>query len=214
MLTTLPEKIDPKHTAVIVVDVQNDFCHSDSPYTAGRGSLDAVQKAAHRLEDLIDNARKAGALVVFIQNVTRPGSRTDVQLEHSLRSTSGSDPDRTICQEGTWGAEFFAAQPQDGDLLVQKTRYSAFINTDLKKLLDERGIKTLLMTGISTNTCVESTMRDGFMLDYYIVLVDDCCGDYQPEYHAAALVNTTLRFGIVSTADEVESIWAPVTAAV
>jgi ureidoacrylate peracid hydrolase len=210
MLTTLEEKIDPRHTAVIVVDVQNDFCHEDSLYNVGRGSLEAIQAAAGRLDEMIKKAREAGTLVVFIQNVTRPGSRTEVQLEHSSRSKTGVDPDRTICQEGTWGAEFYKVSPEPGDLIVQKTRYSAFINTDLKKLLDERGIKTLLMTGVSSNTCVESTLRDGFMLDYYIVMVEDCCGDFQPEYHAGAKTNVELRFGIVSTADEVESIWAPI----
>jgi ureidoacrylate peracid hydrolase len=214
MYTTLAEKVDPKHTALIVVDVQNDFCHEDSPYTAGRGDLGPIQAAARRLNTLIERARNAGALVVFIQNVTRPGSRTEVQLEHTLRTGSNSDPERSICLEGSWGSEFYVVSPTEEDLVVQKIRYSAFIRTGLEELLKERGIETLVMTGVSTNTCVESTMRDGFMLDFYVVLTDDCCGDYSPEYHKGAVTNTLLRFGVVATADEIESVWAGVPASV
>ena len=207
MLTTLQEKVDPKHAALILIDVQNDFCHEDSPYTQGRGDLTHIQTAARRLDKLIDKARAAGTTVVFVQNVTRPGSRTDVQLEHTLRMGTNSDPEHTICQEGTWGSEFYYIKPAPGDIIMQKTRYSAFINTDLKQMLDAKGIKTLIMTGVSSNTCVGSTSRDGFMLDYYVVFVEDCCGDFTPEYHAGAITNIKLRFGITAQADEVEATW-------
>jgi ureidoacrylate peracid hydrolase len=209
MLTTLAEKVDPRNAALIVIDVQNDFAHEDSPFTKRYDDLSRVQGAAKRLDKMIAAAREAGTLVVFVQNVTRPGSRTDVQMEQAMR-VGIADPSRSICQEGTWGSEFYVVSPKEGDLVVQKTRYSAFINTDLKKILDERGIKTLIMTGISSNTCVESTSRDGFMLDYYVVFVDDCAGDFTKEWHDGAVANIELRFGLVTTADEVERIWSEV----
>jgi ureidoacrylate peracid hydrolase len=211
MLTTLGEKVDPRNAAVIVIDVQNDFAHEDSPYTKRYEDLSRVQAAARRVDKLIVAAREAGTLVVFVQNVTRPGSRTDVQMEQAMR-VGIADPSRSICQEGTWGSEFYVVSPKEGDLVMQKTRYSAFINTDLKKILDERGIKTLIMTGISSNTCVESTSRDGFMLDYYVVFVDDCAGDFTKEWHEGAVANIELRFGLVTTAGVIEKIWTEVAA--
>jgi ureidoacrylate peracid hydrolase len=208
MLKTLEEKVDPKHAALIVVDVQNDFCHEDSPYTKRRLNLPGVQETAGRIDELIKEARQAGVQVVFIQSTGGAGYRTEVQLEQTLRNAPGADPSRDICQEGTWGAEFYKVSPEPGDWIVPKSRYSAFINTPLLSMLREKGIQSLLMTGVSTNVCVESTSRDGFMLDFYIVMVEDCCGFYKQNLHVATLENITDRFGVIASAADVTRAWA------
>ncbi len=213
MLKTLEEKVDPKHAALLVVDVQNDFCHEDSPYTARRQNLPGVQETAGHIDAFIKEARKAGVQVVFIQSTGGPGYRTEVQLEQTLRNAPGADPTRDICQEGTWGWEFYKVSPEEKDWIVPKTRYSAFINTPLLTMLHEKGIKTLLMTGVSTNVCVESTLRDGYMLDFYTVLVEDCCGFYKPNLHEATVENVTDRFGITASSADIERAWAAIPAA-
>ena len=208
MLTTLEEKISPEHAAVIVVDVQNDFCHEDSPFTRYRSNLDGVQATVRQLDRFLGAARDAGVPVIFIRNITRPGSQTEVQQEQTMRSSGAAPGGPTICRDGTWGADFYVVAPQPGELIIEKTRYSAFINTELPAVLAERGITSLLMTGVSTNCCVESTARDGYMLDYYITAVSDCCGAYKEQLHDAMIENVCDRFGIVATSHEIAAAWA------
>ena len=117
-----------------------------------------------------------------------------------------------ICLEGSWGAEFYRVEPEAGEPVVIKHRYSAFVDTDLELILRSRGIKTLVLCGVASNVCVESTARDGYMRDYYIVLVDDCSAAYDPAKHAATLSNIAHHFGVVVTADEVIDAWQRVPA--
>ena len=113
-----------------------------------------------------------------------------------------------LCEEGTWGAEFYAGlQPQNGDIVITKHRYSAFLGTDLDMILRSRGIRSLLISGVGTNVCVESTLRDGYMRDYYIVLLEDCVGATNQALHQATLQNVTLHFGSVSNSKEVIKLW-------
>jgi ureidoacrylate peracid hydrolase len=213
MLTTLAEKVDPRHAALLVIDVQNDFCDETSPYTARRQNMPGVQAAVGRMETFIDAARAAGVPVIFVQTIGRAGLRTEVQEEQTLRNAPGADLTRDICQEGTWGAEFYRLVPRAGDTVFQKWRYSAFMHTTLKEMLEARGITSLLLTGVSTNVCVESTLRDAFMLNFYTVLVEDCCGYYKQHLHDATVENTRDRFGVVAGAAEIVAAWAALPAA-
>jgi ureidoacrylate peracid hydrolase len=105
----------------------------------------------------------------------------------------------------------YGVAPEPGDPLVTKHRYSAFINTDLDLILRAQGIKSLILTGVATNGCVESTARDGFMLDYYVVFVDDCSATSAgPGPHAGTLANIGRGFGEVVKAADLMSMWAPV----
>lgn len=211
MYKTLAEKVAPEHTAVIVVDVQNDFASEESPYTKRRLNLPGVQAAVGRMDAFIDEARKAGVKIVFIQTGGLPGATpSEVSQEQTLRNAPGADPTRGMCEPGTWGHEFYKLVPQDGDWIVPKSTYSAFVRTPLEDMLRDAGIDTLLMTGISTNVCVESTTRHGFMLDFYTVLVEDCCGYYKENLHIATIENVNDRFGVVASAAEVQACWAPI----
>jgi ureidoacrylate peracid hydrolase len=215
MLRTLEEKVDPKHTAVILVDIQNDFCHEDSPLAALGMDMRAAQAAAERTNDLIAVAREAGALCVFVQYVEAPYTRSEMQdeLRERMRGVESAD-DFWICQVGSWGAEFYEVSPRAGEPIVVKTRYSAFIDTNLDRILRSSGIKTLIMTGVATNVCVESTARDGYQRDYYVVFLDDCTACYNPERHESTLANMGEVFGVVASAADVMAIWqrAPVAA--
>jgi ureidoacrylate peracid hydrolase len=210
MFKTFEEKVDPRHAAVIVVDVQNDFCHPQSPLASLGMDMSAAEKAAHRTAELIEAARSAGSMVVFVQYVEAPYTRSEMQLELRSRMRPGGDVDGAfICELGTWGADFFAVAPLPGEPVVVKHRYSAFINTDLDLILRSSGIKTLIMTGVATNVCVESTARDGYQRDYYVVFVDDCSACYNPDRHASTLANMSEVFGVVTSADEVMNAWQP-----
>jgi ureidoacrylate peracid hydrolase len=210
MLRTLEEKVDPKHAAVIVVDVQNDFCHPESPLAKDGRDLSAAQAMVPRLSMLIDDARAAAVPVIFVQMVTTDATTSEVAREQRLRSRPYADPDDYICKEGSWGADFYMVAPLPGETVVKKHRYSAFVDTDLDLVLRSLGVKTLIMTGVATNVCVESTARDGFMRDYYIVFAGDCSACYWPERHDATLENISATFGVVAGAEEIGRVWSAV----
>jgi ureidoacrylate peracid hydrolase len=111
-------------------------------------------------------------------------------------------------EEGSWGADFYQITPKPDERVVPKHRYSRFVGTDLDLILRSTGRRALILTGVATNGCVESTARHGFMRDYYIVLVDDCCSCYSRAAHEATLSNITDAYGVVTTAGELGSIWA------
>jgi ureidoacrylate peracid hydrolase len=203
MLRTLEEKVDPRHAAVLVVDVQNDFCADDGAMASIGRPVAAVQAMVPLLERLLDDARAAGVPVIFVQYGHTAATESEVHLEQRARGRS----DVVICRQGTWGAGFYRVAPTATETVVQKHRYSGFIGTDLDVILRSTGRRVLIMTGIATNGCVEATARDGFMHDYYIVLVDDCCSCFSPQLHQATLQNIRDAYGVVTTADELSGIW-------
>jgi ureidoacrylate peracid hydrolase len=115
--------------------------------------------------------------------------------------------DTKHCQSGTWGAEFYKVAPQDGDDVVVKHRYSAFIGTELDPLLRAQGVENLIFAGITTNVCVESTARDAYMHDYHVVVVSDLTATYAQAPHDATLDNIRRAFGRVVTSGTILDVW-------
>ncbi|MFH2005318.1 MAG: isochorismatase family cysteine hydrolase, partial [bacterium] len=113
-----------------------------------------------------------------------------------------------IALSGTEGMEFIdELKPEAGELRVMKHRYSAFKGTDMGMLLRAHNIRTVVPTGVSTNVCVESTLRDAFEHSYYVCIPGDGCASWDMALHAATLKTANARFGLVTTVDEIISIW-------
>ncbi len=104
--------------------------------------------------------------------------------------------------EGTWGADFFRLRPEPGDPVVIKHSYNGFHGTELHALLRQLGVRTLVMTGVATNVCVDSTLREGFFLGYHIVVAEDCVGSGNQAGHEGTLTTVRLNFGAVMGAEE------------
>jgi ureidoacrylate peracid hydrolase len=208
---SLAERIDPKTTAVIVVDVQNDFCHSSSPLAKAGNDMSAAQEMVPRLLQLIDAARGAGTTIVWVKVLHFEYTTSPVGTEHRQRVRPNSE---LICLEGTFGADFYRVEPEPGEPIVVKHRYSAFVDTDLQLILRSKGIKSVIMTGVATNVCVESTARDAYMRDYYVTFAEDCSATYDQAKHDATLRNMADHFGVVATSDQIMEAWqrAPVLA--
>jgi ureidoacrylate peracid hydrolase len=124
-------------------------------------------------------------------------------LERHARTGLGIDH----CQSGTWGAEFFRVAPRQDELVITKHRYSAFMDTELNALLRAQRVENLIVAGITSNVCVESTARDGYMLDYHIVFLSDGSATYQAEAHEATLANIRRAFGMVASISEITQVW-------
>ncbi len=204
MLKTLAEKVDPKHAAIIVVDIQNDFCHDDG--ALGKRGLDMgdIQQMARNVKGLIQQAHRFNVPVIYIQTKQNTWTNSETWI---ARRRDISIEQLPICQEGTWGAEFYVVEPEARDCVVVKHRYSAFIETDLDLILRSQGIRTLIMTGVATNACVDSTLRDGYMKEYYIVALDDGCASTSPSAHQATLSNVEELFGDVARIKDVVACW-------
>lgn len=222
-LTTLREKIEPSRAALIVVDMQNDFCAAGGMMSNEGFDVSEVQKAAARLPALLAAARSAGALVVFVRNVystdgapnsTNPNKPanmylSDSWLEQAARTRKGSYTRRLVCAEGSWEGDFYAdIRPLPSEPIVTKHRYSAFHNTDLDSILRSHGIRTIILTGVATNVCVETTAREGFVRDYYVVFVSDGTATYSTEDHNATLRNIDRFFGQVTNIADIVSLWS------
>lgn len=204
ILRELPERVDPTHTAVLVVDMQNDFC-AEGGYIHKTRNADMSENPAlaERISALVESGRASGTSIVWIQANYEPRFLSP----QAIIKREERQPGLVCCAGGSWGWEFFKVAPHPDDILIEKHSFSAFFGTELDRLLRFRGIKTLIMTGVATNTCVESTLRDGFFLGYYIVLVEDCCNSAAQHLHKSTLDNVRMNFGDVVQAAELKKLW-------
>lgn len=201
MTPEITELIHPDRSTVIVIDVQNDACHPDGLYARSGRDISLRQRAAHNAAEFVKEAREYRVPIIFTKASHSPWDESP-----ALRRRRRGSPQPYL--EGSWGAEFYAVQPMKGDAVVVKHRYSAFIGTDLDLVLRSKRITTLIVTGGGTPVCVESTVRDGFMLDYDILVVSDCCGSTTPEEHEGALKRMGRLCGTVAEANEILQAWS------
>ena len=207
ILTSMSERFAAERSALLIIDMQNDFC------TPGFGAerlgrdLSAAQSVIPVIAALRRAAREAGAPVVHVAFSTLPfhGSDSGPWLAQRRRSTASGD---SLCIKGTPGFAFIdELSPEDEELVVEKHRYSAFTGTALDKTLRDRHIESLVITGVSTNACVESTARAACELDYYLCVPPDAVGSWDTRLHETTLLNINHRFGVTLSADEIVSIW-------
>lgn len=212
ILWTLEEKVDPRHCALVVIDVQNDFC-AEGGMMANEGlPLDAVQAMATRIPGTIAAARAAGVDVIFVRNVYTAANNTylsDVWLEQATRRRAGSYTTRSVCEVGSSGFDFYhTIKPEADDPIVTKHRFGAFYNTDLDLILRSRSVRTVVLCGVATNVCVETTAREAFLRDYYVVFTSDGTATYDEASHASTLGTIDRYFGEVRSVADVEAAWA------
>ena len=200
----IPVPLDPGTTALLVIDVQNDYVDPNGALGRAGADMTACVRMIPRLERFLAAAREAGVFVVHTRNWHRP--ETDSEAWRDRLDRSGSWADRPG-QAGTWGAEPYRIEPRDGEEVIRKFRYDAFLGTNLEYLLRARRIRTLVCTGVTTNVCVESTARAAHMRDFHVVLVEDCCASTEPELHQATVENVRRHFGVIASAADLEAAW-------
>ena len=204
ILRSLKERCDPKLAALLVVDVQNDFVSPQGSAGKRGEDVSAALAMMPNLIRVIDAGRRVGLTIIYIK--TTHGEWTDTP---SWIYRSSQKSGLSTCREGTWGAEFYEGiSPRASERVVIKHRYSAFINTDLNTVLRARGIQSVLVCGVATNVCVETTGRDAYMYDYYVTTIDDCSAAYDAKLHMATLENMRRHFGPVASSGEIIESWS------
>jgi ureidoacrylate peracid hydrolase len=196
--------IVPDQSALLVVDVQNDVCHDEGTFGRSGIQMGAIQAAVENLVEFIETARRARVPVLFIKTHHDRWNDSPAWLTREARKSKGE-----ICATGSWGAEFYKVSPATDECAIVKHRYSAFVGTSLEVVLRTLARPTLLLAGITTNVCVESTARDAFMRDYHVVLVEDCAAAATKEEHEATLHNMRAYFGHVLDSRSIAASWHP-----
>jgi ureidoacrylate peracid hydrolase len=205
LLNGLGEILDPAHTALVVIDMQNDFCAENGYiHTTQNVDMSGNKPLAARIGKLVEAARAAGAMVVWVKAIYDHDLLPAPMLSKMLDKGKGA----VCCASDSWGADFYEIGPVDGEQVVEKRCYSAFHNTQMDDILRRRGIKSLVMTGVATNVCVESTLREAFFHGYYIVMPPDCVGSANVPLHKATIKSVEFIFGETPESDEVMGVWA------
>ncbi|GAA3654288.1 cysteine hydrolase [Nonomuraea antimicrobica] len=169
-------------TALVVIDVQNDYCHPDGVFARAGLTVEALPELVTAINTLVAAARAGGHPVMWVRmewsgdgEVGLLGERSPFLRHAGLRA-------------GTWGGELVSGlDVRDGDIEIVKTRFSAFYETPLAQMLQERGIGRIVVAGVRTDFCVESTVRDAFFRDLKAVVVTDAVAGYFDELHRASL---------------------------
>jgi ureidoacrylate peracid hydrolase len=200
-----PVEIDPGKSAVVVVDMQNAFASKNGMLDIAGADLSGAQAVVRVISRILPAARRAGMPVVYLQmgykaDLSDSGGpespnwhkELGIRLMNCRPELKGK-----LVTEGTWDfAIVDALAPEPSDIVIVKTRYSGFARTALDAELQARGIRYLFFTGIATNVCVESTLRDAFFLDYWPILIADATmAAGPPSVQEATLFNIESYFG-------------------
>lgn len=196
--------------AVVVIDMQNAFCEEQG--FVGQLGLDylACRRPIEPISRLLEAARGAGIPVFHAMHTLNPDySDAGVMLElfPRIREVGG-------LARGSWDAEIIKElQPGPGEPVIDKPRQSVFWGTDFAEQLSGLGVDTLIVTGVTTNVCVGSTVRDAFSRDLRTVVASDGTAATTPEMHAGALRDFIYAYGQVATVDEIAAALAVMPAA-
>ncbi len=194
------DDLDPAHTALVVIDMQSAFCAPGGP-----AEVVTSCRIFEPINKLTQELRALNVPVIWVLHAnSRIAGRSDWEL---FFNTIVADEVRertleSLAEKQTVWTDLTTAST---DLKLLKNRYSALIlgSSHLERTLRGMGIDTILIAGTKTNVCCESTARDAMMLDFKVVMVEDCCAALSDEEHRGALENIIQQFGDVMTADEV-----------
>jgi ureidoacrylate peracid hydrolase len=199
-----PVAVDFEKSAVIVVDMQNAFASKRGLLDLAGADISGAPQVVHNAGRIVTAARRARVPVVYLQMGYRPDlsdsggpEAPNWHKELALRMMNRQPELKgKLVTIGGWDFEIVdELKPQPGDIVIIKKRYSGFARTPLDEELRRRGIRYLFFTGIATNVCVESTLRDAFFLDYWPILIADAAMGTDQRMHEATIHNVESFFG-------------------
>ncbi|MDG6904887.1 MAG: cysteine hydrolase [Nitrososphaerota archaeon] len=191
--------------------MQNDFCSQKGASGLHGADLSSTRSMIPKLVRLIDEARKVSFKIIYVLASYSSDQNwyiSEVYHEQMLRKRRRSITDFPVCQEGTWGWRLVdELKPLPNEVIVNKHRWTAFLGTDLEIILRNKGVKSLILSGVTSNVCVDSTARDAFLHDYYVVFTSDCTASYNEKAHLSTLETIDAHFGVVATSEEIMDCW-------
>ena len=193
------------NTALVVIDMQNGFCKED-------GSVNAIGLPASRLQPvirpcarLISLARSIVVPVIYTRYMFRSDYLDGGLMVHELMPALKTG--KTLIS-GSWDVEVVEElAPVDGDFIIDKNRPSSFFGTNLDATLKNLHVENLVVCGVTTNCCVETTVRDASQRDYRTFVVGDAVAEYEDDRHEIALRSMAMLFAHVVTTADIEEAW-------
>lgn len=192
----------PETTALLIIDMQRDFCDPEGYLASSGYDIAHTRQIIPAAAAVYRQVRAWGGLVIF----TREGHRPDLSDLPPLKAwrshragaeIGAAGPMGRLLVRGEPGWDIISElEPQPGDIIVDKPGYSAFFATDLERILSARSISRLILTGVTTDVCVHSTLRDAVDRNYECLVIEDACAASVPENHAAALRTIKTEGGI------------------
>ena len=200
-LPARPESLTfaPQQSALIVVDMQNAYASQGGYLDLAGFDVSATRPVIDNINTAVAAARAAGMLIIWFQNgwddqyVEAGGPGSPNYHKSNALKTMRQRPELQgkLLAKGGWDYQLVdELTPQEGDIVLPKPRYSGFFNTPLDSILRSRGIRHLVFTGIATNVCVESTLRDGFFLEYFGIVLEDATHQAGPAWWVASSSTT------------------------
>jgi biuret amidohydrolase len=196
-----PLSVDLSKTALVIIDMQRDFLEPGGFGASLGNDVSQLQVAVGPCRDVLAAARRLGMLVIH----TREGHRPDLSDAPPLKLERG-DPAKRIGANGPMGRILVRGEPGHdiipelypvaGEPVIDKPGKGAFYQTDLEIMLHSRAISTLLVCGVTTEVCVNTTVREGNDRGFRCIVLSDCCGSYFPEFHEAGLAMIKAQGGI------------------
>jgi ureidoacrylate peracid hydrolase len=195
------DSLDPKRSALVVIDMQNAFVAPGAPV-----EVPAARAIVAPINRLAAGLRRRGVPVIWVMHENREGDWPGF-FEAFIAPGKRQQAAAALSVGSELQKLYPALEAKPGDLRLPKSRYSGFIRNDLEKKLRDLGIDTLLLAGTKTNVCVECTARDAMMLDFKVVLLSDCTAALSDDEQRATLENVIQQFGDVLTSDEALSLF-------
>ncbi|MCB1546645.1 MAG: cysteine hydrolase [Hyphomicrobiaceae bacterium] len=202
---TLDELVAPDVTAVLAIDIQNDFCADGGHFHRYGKDLSRIQATLPTMVRFIQEAQELGIPVVFVRQFTLPDGKSDSPAWLRFKTRDGKSPD--YCLPGSWGWQFVdGLVPGKRDTVVEKPRPDGFVRTNLDGVLRAQGIETVVCLGTTTEGCVESTIRGASYHDYYTVVVGDAVATTTAARHEGSMGLLGARYPVHS-AEEILCSW-------
>ncbi len=194
-------EIDKRHTALLVMDLNNDLIHPDGAFKDfGFAKMVADNNVLGKTNELLAAARGAGVTVIYVSVKFRPGYPERPANAGLWEAIHGAN----ALVEGTWGAEIHEqVAPQEGEIVVTKRGASAFAASDLDQILRTGRIGTLILAGVATNFVVEGTARQACDMGFNTIIVGDCCASVSQEAHDSSLTTALPFLSTISNLEEV-----------
>ncbi len=202
----LQKLINPANTAVLVIDIQNDYCSERGKLaTMGKLNVQPIQRMIPKLTEFVDTARRFNLPIIFTQMIEDP----KYMNENAILKIKSAKKPFVLCSPKTIGFDFYKMKPKKGDTKIIKKSYDAFSNLKLETTLKRRRIKNLIITGVNTAVCVDATLRTGFTKGYNIIIPEDLVSmpkERMYQHNAAIDIWKTI-FAHIEKSDEIIKVW-------
>lgn len=194
--------LNPAHCALLVIDMQNDYLHEEGICAQAGLNITPLREIVPVVERVVAAAHRASVPVVYTRNWRTRWDISGTQLEQAGGRGFG-----ITGMADSWGAAWFGVPPNERDIVISKTRHDAFFATNLDQVLRLQGAECLVVVGVQTHVCVESTVRSASARDYAVVILRDAVSSIAQEMHGASLGSMAANYGNVVLAETVIAAW-------